>query len=140
MCLIADITISNTTPASNTPITSVMNGEKVPIKSVVELAILAVKLLGKVIIFAGSILYYLLICLSYVLGTIPIRDTITKNAIPIPKRIVISGKLPARTLEVELAISVTIFVGIVIFYYLPLGISPIKRFMMKNARGIPIAT
>ena len=50
MCLIAPIIISSTTPASKIPIIKMINGEKLPIVSVVLLAMLDVKLSGNVII------------------------------------------------------------------------------------------
>lgn len=61
----------------------------------------------------------------YGLGNKWINIFAIKNAIPIPNNSRTSGILPARTLEVLEAISVTIVVGIVIFYF-PLGIKPIS--------------
>jgi hypothetical protein len=49
LCLIADIIISRTTPASKTPIIKIIKGEKLLIVSFVELATSVVKLLGNVI-------------------------------------------------------------------------------------------
>lgn len=53
-----------------------------------------------------------------------------KNAIPMPKSIMISGTLPAKTAAVVDEISETIDVGICIFHYLPFGISPINFLTM----------
>ena len=45
-----------------------------------------------------------------------------RKAIPMPKSKIINGILPFKTEAVEDAKSVTMVVGIVIFYYLPFGI------------------
>jgi hypothetical protein len=124
LCLIAPIIISSTTPASKIPITNIIKGEKLPIVSVVVLAMLLVKSLGNDINVSiieparrGSIYQH-----YYTLGSKLTSCRTIKKAIPIPNSIIINGKLPEKTDAVLDEMSVTMEIGTCIFYYLPFGI------------------